>query len=224
MGPPPKGGVEWRTLGKGAKQMIAPPYRPANRRVEIALIADGPPIQPPPAPDPFEGRINRFLELLKMRRVDPDPIGKRTERARCILGKMLNPNVLDMFVDGTASNQQIGKHFVGENLCSWQGKYDPPQLSQADLAKFLGTVGSILKGPGFAPSVSDEQILKGLSQIIFMINEGIVRVERYITLNSSDFGYTGDRTRGSRLSSIFADHLDDQNSIYSCYKDFHGGE
>jgi hypothetical protein len=85
-------------------------------------------------------------------------------------------------------------------------------------------VSSILKGPGFAPTVSDEQILKGLSQMIFMINEGIVRVERYITLNSSDFGYTGDKTRGTKLSSIFADHLDDENSIYSCYKDFHGGE
>lgn len=223
-GPPPKGGVEWRTLGKGAKQMIAPPYRPANRRVEIALIAEGPPIPPPPTPDPFEGRIRRFLELLKTRRVDPDPTGKRTERARCILGRMLNPKVLDVFVDGTASNQQIGKRFIGENLCSWQGNYDPPQLAEADLLKFLGTVRSILKGPGFAPSVSDEQILKRLSQLIFMINEGIVRVERYITLNSAGDRYTGDKTRGMRLSSIFADHLDDQNSIYSCYKDFHGGE
>jgi hypothetical protein len=222
LGPPPQGGVEWTTRGKGAKQMIAPPYRPANRRVEIALIAAGQPIQPPPAPDSFEERIHRFLELLKTRRVDPDPTGKRTERARCILGKM--PNALDVFVDGTASNQQIGTHFVGENLCSWQGNYDPPPLPQADLLKFLGSVSAILKGPGFAPSVSDDQILKGLSQLIFMINEGIVRVERYITLNSSDFGYTGDRTRGTRLSSIFADHLDDPNSIYSCYKDFHGGE
>jgi hypothetical protein len=57
-----------------------------------------------------------------------------------------------------------------------------------------------------------------------MINEGIVRVERYITLNSAGERYTGDRTRGTRLSSIFADHLEDQNSIYSCYRDFHGGE
>jgi outer membrane protein OmpA-like peptidoglycan-associated protein len=81
MGPPPPGGVEWKTIGKGAKQMIAPPYRPANRRVEIVLTAEGPPVPPPPAPDTFERRIGRFLELLKTRRVDPDPTGKRTERA-----------------------------------------------------------------------------------------------------------------------------------------------
>jgi hypothetical protein len=57
-----------------------------------------------------------------------------------------------------------------------------------------------------------------------MINEGIIRVERYITLNSSDFGYVGDKTMGTRLSAIFADHLNDESSIYSCYKDFRGNE
>jgi len=85
-------------------------------------------------------------------------------------------------------------------------------------------VRSVLKGPGFARTVPDEQILKGLSELIFMINEGIIRVERYITLNSIDFNYTGDQTRGRRLSSIFADHLNDEKSIYSCYRDFHGNE
>jgi hypothetical protein len=224
MGPPPVGGVNWKTLAKGATRMIAPPFRPANRRVEIVLTAGGLPVPPPAPRDSFDGRVARFLDLLKMRRVDPDPTGKRTQRVRCILTKIMKPGILDVFVDGTASNQQIGKHFVGENLCSWQGNYDPPQLSEADLLKFLGTVSSILKGRGFAPTVSDEQILKRLSQIMFMINEGIVRVERYITLNNSDFGYTGDKTRGQRLASIFADHLNDENSIYSCFKDFHGGE
>src|SRR5205085_3011480 len=119
---------------------------------------------------------------------------------------------------GTASNQQVGPHKVGGNLCSFQGKYDPPPISDADLAKFLGRVTLVLKGPGFAPGVPDDKILLGLSELIRMINEGIVRVEQHITLNSSDFGYTGDQTRGRRLSSIFADHLDDDKSIYSCYK------
>ncbi len=195
--------------------------RTLNRRVEISIRPCGAPV--PPA-DTCELRIARFLRLLETRRVDPDPTGKRTERARCILRKICRPGILDLFVNGLASNQTIAGRFIGEKLVSWNGKYDPPQISQTDFIKFLGTVSSILKGPGFSPSKSDDQILKGLSQLILMINEGIVRVERYITLNSSDFGYVGDQTRGRRLASIFADHLNDENSIYSCYKDFHGGE
>ena len=195
--------------------------RTLNRRVEIHVRQRGAPVPPP---DTFERRIARFQDLLKTKRVDPDPSGKRTDRARCILSKMLRPGVLDLFVDGTAANATVGTQRVSGNLCSFQGTYDPPPLSEADLAKFLGTVSSVLKGPGFAPSVPDDKILIGLSGLIFMINEGIIRVERYITLNSSDFGYTGDKTRGTRLSSIFADHLNDENSIYSCYKGFHGNE
>jgi hypothetical protein len=162
--------------------------------------------------------------LLATKKVDPDPSGRRTGRMQCILGKIRRPDILDLFVDGTAANETVGPHRVGGNLCSFQGKYDPPPISDADFAKFLGRVSIVLKGTGFAPTVPDDQILRGLSALIFMINEGIIRVERYITLNSSDFGYTGDRTRGTRLASIFADHLDDDRSIYSCYKDFHGNE
>jgi len=195
--------------------------RTLNRRVEIHVRQRGAPVPPP---DTFERRIARFLDLLKTKKVDPDPSGKRTGRARCILSKILRPGILDLFVDGTAANDTVGTQRVNGNLCSFQGKYDPPPISSADLAKFTSTVSLVLKGPGFAPKVSDDKILKGLSGLIFMINEGIIRVERYITLNSSDFGYTGDKTRGTRLSSIFADHLDDENSIYSCYKDFTGNE
>jgi hypothetical protein len=195
--------------------------RTLNRRVEIRIRQRGAPVPPH---DTLERRIVRFLDLLKTKKVDPDSSGKRTDRARCILNKMLRPGVLDLFVDGTAANATVGTQRVGGNLCSFEGTYDPPSLSTTDLAKFLGTVSAVLKGPGFAPTVPDGKILSGLSTLIFMINEGIVRVERYITLNSSDFGYTGDKTRGTRLSSIFADHLNDENSIYSCYKDFHGNE
>jgi hypothetical protein len=192
-----------------------------NRRVEVHVRQRGAPVPPP---DTLQTRVARFLALLNAKKVDPDPSGKRTGRAVCILKKILRPGVLDVFVDGTAANTTVGEHRIPGNLCSFTGNYDPPPLSNADLAKFLGGVKVVLRGPGFAPRVSDEQILKGLSQLIFMINEGIIRDERYITLNSIDFGYTGDQTRGRRLSSIFADHLDDQNSIYSCYKDFRGNE
>lgn len=134
------------------------------------------------------------------------------------------PGFIDVFVDGTASNQQIGKFRVPGNLCSFIDSYDPPAISDADFLKFLGSVNVVLKGPGFAPAKSDDEILKGLSGLIFLISDGIVRVERYITVKSSDFGYVGDKTRGNRLSSIFADHLKDENSLYSCYADFTGNE
>jgi hypothetical protein len=195
--------------------------RTLNRRVTIQVRQRGAPV---PEPDTFDARVERFLKLLATNKVVPDPLGKRTERAKCILGKIRRPGVLDVFVDGTAANQTVGPHKVGGNLCSFEGKYDPPAISNADFAKFLGTVNSALRGPGFGPGVPDNKILAGLSELIFMIDEGIIRVERYITLNSSDFGYVGDKTRGTRLSSIFADHLSDANSIYSCYKDFHGNE
>jgi Putative peptidoglycan binding domain len=195
--------------------------RTLNRRVTIQLHQRGAPVPPP---DTFDARVERFVKLLATNKVVPDPTGKRTERAKCILGKIRRPGILDVFVDGTAANQTVGPHKVAGNLCSFQGKYDPPPISNADFAKFLGTVSNVLKGPGFAPTVPDDKILSGLSGLILMINEGIIRVERYITLNSSDFGYVGDKTRGTRLSSIFADHLNDENSIYSCYKDFHGNE
>lgn len=50
MGPPPTGGVQWEVQGKGSKQMIAAPYQPANRRVEITLVGSGPLVKPPKPP------------------------------------------------------------------------------------------------------------------------------------------------------------------------------
>ncbi|MEO7999351.1 MAG: hypothetical protein ABI852_18010 [Gemmatimonadaceae bacterium] len=222
----PSGSIKFEKSGIGAKQpdILNIPNvrdRTLNRRVEIKVRLRGAPIPPK---DTFETRVARFLKLLTTNKVDPDPRGKRTERAKCILGKILLPGILDVFVDGTASNQQVGPHRVPGNLCSFSGKYDPPAISDADFAKFLGTVNVVLKGPGFGPTKSDAEILRGLSGLILMINEGIIKVERYITVNSSDFGYVGDKTRGNRLSSIFADHLKDPNSIYSCYSDFTGNE
>ena len=223
---PPTGSIAFDKKGVGATRpdISNVPHvlnRTLNRRVDVSIRPRGAPV---PLADTFERRVARFLALLVTNKVNPDPTGKRTERMRCILGKILRPDILDLFVDGTAANGTVGPHTVGGNLCSFQGKYDPPNISDTDFAKFLGRVSLVLKGPGFAPSQPDSKILVGLSGLVFMINDGIVRVERYITLNSSDFGYVGDKTRGVRLVSIFADHLDDAGSIYSCYKDFRGGE
>ena len=41
MGPPPPGGVNWDVSGKGSKQMIAPQYHAANRRVVVTLLRSG---------------------------------------------------------------------------------------------------------------------------------------------------------------------------------------
>ncbi|MEO7205525.1 MAG: hypothetical protein ABI145_01775 [Steroidobacteraceae bacterium] len=220
------GSIAFSTKGVGSRDpdpsnLPRTTQRILNRRVEVKLHRLGAPLPPR---DTFESRIGRFLNLLKTRKVDPDPTGRRTSRSVCILGKMLRPDVLDLFVDGTAENEIIGSQRVTGNLCGFTGNYDPPVISATDLLKFLGTVRTVLDGPGFGPTVSDARILSGLSELIFIINEGIIRVERYITLNTSDFGYTGDKTRGLRLSSIFADHLNDPASIYSCYRDFHGNE
>jgi hypothetical protein len=90
-------GMQTRPIGIGSTQrLVTGPKtefeRRLHRRVEIRLAQCA--LPPPPIPDTFDLRIARFLELLKKRRVDPDPIGKRTGRARCILGKILRSGIL----------------------------------------------------------------------------------------------------------------------------------
>jgi hypothetical protein len=66
----------------------------------------------------------------------------------------------------------------------------------------------------FAPAMKDVDLLRGLESLIQQIDQGIIQVERYITLQTDPVGiYRGDRTRGERLVSIFANHLDDDDSI-----------
>jgi hypothetical protein len=48
MGPPPVGGVAWGASGEGSKQMIAPAYNDANRRVVVTLTPSGAPEPPRP--------------------------------------------------------------------------------------------------------------------------------------------------------------------------------
>jgi hypothetical protein len=191
--------------------------RTQNRRVEVTITPRGTAVPPP---DTFEIRIRRLRALLRSRTVDPDPRGKRTPRARCVMEKVQNPTFNAVFVNGTASNERVGRFYVPGFLCDWPGNYDPPPLPFDDMKKFLGDLKAIIRGPGFAPGQSDEQILRLLSQTMFMISDGIVRVQRYITLQSAADTYTGDKT----LNSLFSDHLDDPLSLYSCYKDFTGNE
>jgi hypothetical protein len=228
MGPFSKGAIAFEPPPQGVGATIPDPVnvpvvkkREMNRRVEITIRPRG---APNPPPDTLELRVARCLALLATKSVDPDPKGKRTGRAKCVLPKLLQPGVRDLFVNGMASNEQIGKQFIGEKLASFAGWYDPPEISNTDLMKFLGTVSSIIKGPGFARTVPDDQILKGLSAVMEAISEGIVQVQQYITLKSAEGTYAGDQTRARKLNPIFSDHLDDPNSIYSCYKDLKGRE
>jgi hypothetical protein len=234
MGPPPTGGVEWQTSSKGAEEMIAAPYHSQNRRVVVRLIRSGPPVLPVPVPvvDNLRVRIERAVKLLDTIGVKPDSTGKRTSRTRCMLEKLKPPaadpnkkpaNILDLFVDGTASNDTVNGFKVGFWLVSWAGNYDPPPVSATDLLKFTGMLESVLRTSACAPSASDDTVLKTLSALNYMITHGIVRIQRYITHNATSFGYSGDHTR-NKLNTIIADHLNDANSIYSCFKDYTGGE
>lgn len=234
MGPPPRGGVEWETESKGAEEMIAPPYHNQNRRVVVRLVRTGPPVLPTPVPaiDNLRVRIERAIKLLDTIGIKPDSTGKRTARTRCMLEKLKpsaeQPNqkpggILDLIVDGTASNDTVNGFRVGFWLVSWSGNYDPPPISQNDLLKFTSSVEIILRSSGCAPSASDATVLNTLSGLNYMMTHGIVRIQRYITHNGTGFAYTGDHTR-NKLNTIIADHLNDANSIYSCFKDYIGGE
>jgi hypothetical protein len=228
MGPPPQeqgeGNVDWQLSSKGATQMIAPPYHAENRRVEVTLTRDGPPL---PLPDNLPTRVARFNKLLERRGLRHDASGNATRRARCLMGKMSKPVELDLYVDGLKSGGTVGRFAVPNtvSLAGWPGNYDPPPLPDAEFLKFLGRVSRDLMGSNFAPALPDDDILDALEILIQRIDQGIIQVERYIT-NQRDIAgnYRGDNTRGMRLSSIFADHLNDDSSIYSCWKDFHGND
>jgi hypothetical protein len=188
------------------------------RAVAVHVFAFKPP--PPAEEDTAAKRIERALKLLEVRGLS---LPVRTRRASCILRKMRQPGVQDIFVDGRRTNETINKHKVTWWVCSWAGNYDPPELSPLELSKFFGSVGVILRGPGFAPEKSDDEILRLLEEILTRIVHGIVRVDRYITMQSMEFGYAGDRTR-PKLKNLIAKELNNDNNIYSCFRDYRGGE
>lgn len=193
--------------------------RELNRRVEIYLVRT---VQPRPD-DPFWKRVQRAARLIEGgRKVDPDSTGTRTKRAYGFLQQILLPNVNDKFVDGENSNETVnGKRALDERgmpvaLCAYPGKYDPPPVGATDWEKFFGRAFPILKGPGWAPSQSDERILKILGELVLRIDQGINLTDEYIAHNVDTVisgGYMGDQAR-KRLQQEYVRRMADQNDIY----------
>jgi hypothetical protein len=204
--------VTWETDEMGAKKMIAPPYHAQNRRVEITLQRIGAPTPPTPESDTLEKRINRLLKLLETKKIT-DPDGKRNSRAKCLLNKMLKPNVVDVFVNGTLANTPInGKTVAGLNLL-WGGNYEPPVMPATEFNKFWARVRPILMGPGFAPTQSDDKVIEILGELVGMIDSGISRLAEYLNV----WTITSDITR-TKLSSMVRTATLDDNNVYSCWR------
>ncbi len=236
MGPPPPGGVEWELVGKGATEMIAPPYHAQNRRVVIELIRSGAPLPPPPAPATLQQRVDRLLGLLESRRLPGDGSGARTSRAKCMLSKLTKPGVIDVFVDGSVANETINGWKPKPEEClifgrnaGWLGNYDSTKqpMPQAEFMKFLGTVTPIINGPGFTSDQPDDHVLDVLANLIQNIEDGMNMVDMYIVrmgmmsdpivqkLLKID-GFAGDVAR-KKLQSLYRNNLDDASNIYSCW-------
>ncbi|MGP0021162.1 MAG: hypothetical protein ACLPHP_21505 [Candidatus Sulfotelmatobacter sp.] len=141
--------------------------------------------------------------------------------------------ILELFADGTQRNRMIGVQFVSGYTADYPGNYDgnpraksPHRLPDSEFMKLCGIVSALLKSRDWALSLPDDVILDFLDTVVLeKIYAGIVRVSRYITLQTNGFTglYDGDMAR-IRLHALFDEHLDDPNSIYSCWKDFTGGE
>lgn len=157
--------------------------------------------------------------------MDPDSTGTRTKRAYEFLQRMLKPGVNDKFVDGEKSNETVnGKRALDERgmptaLCAYPGKYDPPSVSAADEEKFFDHAFPILKGPGWAPSESDETILKILGGLVLRIDQGINLTDEYIAHNVELIagGYLGDQAR-KKLQQEYVKRMTDQNDIYWAFR------
>ena len=234
--------VKTRAIGVGSTQRVVQnprteAERRANRRVVLLLAQCDVPNPIPPPADDLKDRIERVIRLLSHRKVDPDTTGTRTNRARCLMQKMLKPGVIDVFVDGGVANETInGKTplydeciIPGRNV-GWKGNYDskPHPMSWQEFMKFLGTITPILKGPGFALSQSDDQVLKVLGDVVLRIDLGVEMTDQYValmgmmsdpivTLLIKKDGFAGDPAR-KKLQSIYRRNLDDENNIYSCWK------
>jgi outer membrane protein OmpA-like peptidoglycan-associated protein len=199
--------------------------RALNRRVEFFLVRTVQPPPPQPA-DPFSKRVQRAARLIEGgRKVDPDSTGTRTKRAYEFLQQMLKPGVNDKFVDGEKSNETVnGKRALDERgmptaLCAYPGKYDPPSVSAADEEKFFDHAFPILKGPGWAPSESDETILKIMGGLVLRIDQGINLTDEYIAHNVELIagGYLGDQAR-KKLQQEYVKRMTDQNDIYWAFR------
>jgi hypothetical protein len=221
--------------------MIAPPFHPANRRVDVTLFPIGAPIPPPPAPDPVdaESRVSRLVTLLDERRVSGDGDGLKTSRMKCMLSKLKWGR--DVFVDGSVANLTINGKTPKYDECvpkgrnaGWLGNYDnknaPMDVHGPEFAKFLNSVGKIIEGSAFASSQKDEDlILSILGAVIQNIMDGMDQVDGYLARASmmkadpimarilqSD-GFVGDQAR-IHLQNQYRTGLNDPMNIYSCFR------
>lgn len=233
--------VKRKTQGVGSTQRlmlnpVSESQRRINRRVEVFLSQCILPPEPP-KDDTLEKRIERVLKLLATRKVEGDVSGRRTNRAKCILPKLLKPGVIDIFVDGSVANQTINGMTPKFHEClipgrnaGWLGNYDGTKKPMADseFIKFLSRLKPIIQGPGFAPDIADDQMLRVLGQVIQNIDEGINMVDNYVTrmgLMSDPLvkklfkidGFAGDVARRKLQKLYSVDKLTDENNIYSCY-------
>jgi hypothetical protein len=234
MGPPPQRGIDTLKEWKGSDQLIAPPFDPRNRRVEITLFRDGPPIPPPPPAENLQGRVTRLLKLLESQKLPGDSSGLRTSRAKCMLSKLTQPGVIDIFVDGSVANQTINGKTPKPEECliygrnaGWLGNYDSKkkQMDQPELNKFTRTVRPIINT--INSDQTDDHALEVLAAVIQNIDDGMNMVDMYIArmgmmddplvkLLLKFEGFAGDVAR-KKLQSLYRNHLNDQNNIYSCW-------
>jgi hypothetical protein len=100
-------------------------------------------------------------------------------------------------------------------LCAYPGKYDPPAVNAADFEKFFAHAFPILKGPGWAPTESDERILQILGALVLRIDQGINLTDEYIAHNVELIagGYIGDQAR-KKLQQEYVRRMTDPNDIY----------
>ena len=215
MGPPPPGGVGWQVNSFGATQMIAPPYHDQNRRVEVILVRDGPPIPPPPpSPDPddtVQSRVRRLQALVKAKGLPGAP-AHRVQRVPCVLEKLLIPGIDDSFVDGRSQALTgVGKFRQISNdgrpcfLPEWLGNYDTEAdpLPEPEVQKFLARILPIIQADGFAPSQSDDHVLMIQNLILERIDMGMNQVDLYIDKNSGFVNPVPDSAmRATRFVSV----------------------
>jgi hypothetical protein len=238
MGPFTKGAIAFDPPPQGVGAAQPDPFnkpvvrdRTRNRRVEISIFPSGTPV---PIPDTFERRVQRALKLLDTKGFKTDSTRRRKVRARCLLNKMLRPDVVEVFVDGTLRNRKIGTQDVSGFTASFPGRYDGspnadhpgPPLPHSEFVKLLGLVSPLLKSSSWGPTQGDDQILEFLDVVVLeKIYTGILRVEKYLATQVNLFTgrYEGDRAR-IRCNSLYSEHFDDDDNIYNCWKGYTGGE
>ena len=98
-----------------------------------------------------------------------------------MLSKLTKPGVIDVFVDGSIANETINgctpkpeKCLIYRRNVGWQGNYDDTKnpMPQSEFMKFVGTVTSIINGPGFTSDQIDDHVLQVLAALMQNIEDG----------------------------------------------------